>query len=75
MEGPINNDNIIPNQFNVGVPTKVNTWTKIKNFLFQEIKIELTPRQAEVFGAINDFWHQEVDEEKVHSFLFQKMNF
>ena len=36
MEGPvnpINNDNVIPNQFDTAVPTKISTWTKIKNFL------------------------------------------
>ena len=46
MEGPvnpINNDNVIPNQFDTAVPTKISTWTKIKNFLFQEITVELTP--------------------------------
>lgn len=75
MEGPINNENIMPNQFDAGVPTKVSTWTKIKNFLFQEIRVELTPREAEVFKSINDFWHQEIDEKQVHNFLFQKMQF
>ena len=68
MEGPvnpINNDNVIPNQFDTAVPTKISTWTKIKNFLFQEITVK----------AINDFWHQEIDEDQVHAFLFQKVQF
>ena len=68
MEGPvnpINNDNVIPNQFDTAVPTKISTWTKIKNFLFQEA----------TFKAINDFWHQEIDEDQVHAFLFQKVQF
>ena len=73
METPLNNN--IGNQFDAGVPTKISTWTKIKNFLLQEIVIELTPRQEEVFNSINNFWHQEIDEEKVHNFLFQKMEF
>ena len=30
MEIP-NNDNIIPNQFDAAVPSKISTWTKIKN--------------------------------------------
>lgn len=74
MEGPENN-NVIANQFDTAVPTKVSMWTKIKNFLFQDITVELTPRQEATFRAINDFWHQEIDEEEVHSFLFQKMQF
>ena len=65
-----NNDNIIPNQFDAAVPSKISTWTKIKNFLFQEIKIDLTPRQQATFQAINDFWHEEGV-----NFIFQKMNF
>ena len=74
MEIP-NNDNIIPNQFNAAVPSKISTWTKIKNFLFQEIKIDLTPRQQATFQAINDFWHQEISDEEGVNFIFQKMNF
>ena len=69
------NKEVIGNQFDASVPTKVSAWTKIKNFFLQEIKVELSPREAEVFGRINDFWHQELDEEEVHGFLFQKLNF
>ena len=71
MEGPvnpINNDNVIPNQFDTAVPTKISTWTKIKNFLFQEITVELTPKQEATFKAINDFWHQEIDENQGMTF-------
>ncbi len=74
MEIP-NNDNIIQNQFDASVPSKISTWTKVKNFLFQEIKIELTPRQAATFKAINDFWHQEISDEEGVNFIFQKMKF
>lgn len=70
-----NEESFIKNQFDASVPSKVSTWTKIKNFLFQEVKVELTPREAEVFNSINDFWHQEITDEQAHSFLFQKMNF
>ena len=45
MEGPLNNDNVVENQFDTAVPTKVTMWTKIKNFLFQDITVELTPKQ------------------------------
>ena len=64
MEGPvnpINNDNVIPNQFDTAVPTKISTWTKIKNFLFQEITLTMTPKQELVFQEVHDFWHQEVN--------------
>ena len=74
MEEPVNNDNVIANQFDT-VPSKISTWTKIKNFLFQEITIELTPKQEATFKAINDFWHQEITGEQVHNFLFQKIQF
>ena len=75
MEGQNYDENIIKNQYDAGVPSKISTWTKIKNFLFQEVKVELTPRQAEVFNSINNFWKQEITEEKAYGFLFQKMNF
>jgi len=26
------------------LPTEVSVWTKIKNFLFHEVKLELTPK-------------------------------
>ena len=69
------NKEVIGNQFDASVPTKVSAWTKIKNFFMQEIKVELTPREAEVFGKINDFWHQDITEEKAYGFLFQKLDF
>ena len=37
MEEQENKENVIANQFDAGVPTKISTWTKIKNFLFQEV--------------------------------------
>jgi len=75
MEGQENKENVIVNQFDAGVPSKISTWTKIKNFLFQEIRVELTPRQAEVFNSINSFWHQEITDEQANAFIFQKMKF
>lgn len=75
FNNPINNDNIVPNQFDATVPAKVSTWTKIKNFLFQDIVVELTPKQEATFKAINDFWHQEITGEQIHDFLFQKIEF
>ncbi len=83
MEGPINENaitenvgtNEIKNQFDASVPSKISTWTKIKNFLFQDITVELTPRQEATCKAINDFWHQEIDETQAKGFLFQKIQF
>lgn len=74
MGNPLNN-NVVENQFDTSVPTKVSTWTKIKNFLLQEVTIELTPKQEATFRAINDFWHQEITGEQVHNFLFQEIKF
>lgn len=52
------------------LPTNISVWTKIKNFLFQEITVELTPKQEKVFKEVNDFWHQEVNKD----FWFQKID-
>ena len=57
------------------LPTEISVWTKIKNFLFHEVKLELTPKQEATFKAINDFWHQEITTEQVQGFMFQKINF
>ena len=60
-------------EFNL--PTKVSMWSKIKNFLFKEVKVELTPKQQKVEDEINEFLHQEITWEKVHDFLFQEVSF
>lgn len=51
------------------VPAEISQWTKIKNFLFQEITVTLTPKQERVFKQVHDFWHQEVN----HDFWFQEI--
>ena len=70
------------NEFNevnqAGLPAKISVWTKVKNFLFQEITItetelELTPRQEKVFKAVHDFWCQEITGQKIKDFLFQEV--
>ena len=33
------------NEVRTEVPAEINTWTKIKNFLFQEVTFELTPNK------------------------------
>ncbi len=60
-------------QFNL--PQKVSMWTKVKNFLFQDIKVELTPKQQAFEDRLNGFLHQEITWEKVHNFLFQEISF
>ncbi len=60
-------------EFNL--PTKVSVWTKIKNFLFQDIKVELTPKQQKIEDEINEFLHQEITWGKIHDFLFQEISF
>lgn len=43
------------------LPAQISTWTKIKNFLFQEIKVTMTPKQEKVLKEVHDFWHQELN--------------
>lgn len=63
------------NNFNnaSNLPTEISVWTKIKNFLFQDITLTLTPKQEKVFQEVHDFWNQEVTGQKVHDFLFQEI--
>ena len=42
------------------VPAKLSPWTNFKNFLFQDIVLELTPYQKKVFKEVHDFWNQEI---------------
>ena len=57
------------------LPTKVGFWSKFRNFLFQDITVELTPYQQKVEDEINEFLHQDITWEKVHDFLFQEVSF
>lgn len=52
-----NNEN---NSVYTKVPAKVSPWTSFKNFLFQDVVVELTPKQEKVFKEVRDFWTQEV---------------
>ena len=45
---------------NTNLPAKVSLWTKIKNVLFYQINVELTPHQQKIENEINDFLHQEI---------------
>lgn len=55
------------------VPEKISMWTKIRNFLLQDITVTMTPKQEQVFKEVHDFWHQEVTGQKIHDFLFQEI--
>ena len=55
------------------LPTEVSLWTKIRNFLFQDMELELTPKQEKVFQEVHDFWHQEITGQDVHDFLFYEI--
>ena len=64
MENRANSNNL---------PTEISVWTKIRNFLCQDINLELTPKQEKVFQEVHDFWHQEITGEDVHDFLFYEI--
>ena len=42
------------------LPEKTGFWTKLKNALFYEIKVELTPHQQKIENEINDFLHADI---------------
>ena len=42
------------------LPAKPSFWTKVKNVLFYEIKVELTPYQQKIEDEINEFLHQPI---------------
>ena len=56
-----------------GLPSQVSVWTKVRNFLFQEINIEMTPKQQKVLQEVHDFWHQDITAKKIHDFWFQEI--
>lgn len=70
-----NGINVGANNTAANLPTKIGIWTKIKNFLFQEIDVELTPKQQKVEKEINDFLHQEVTFKGLHDLLFKEISF
>lgn len=57
------------------LPAKVGIWPKVKSFLFQEIKVELTPAQQKFEDDLNDFLHLEITWQDFKDFLFQEVNF
>ena len=65
------------------LPAKQSFWSRMKafwlqdadEFLAQEIKVELTPKQQKMEKEINEFLYQEVTWQKIHDFLFQEVTF
>lgn len=71
-----NANGAIGNEFKVAktnLPEKTGFWTKVKNALLYEVKVELTPYQQKVEDEINDFLHQEVTWQSFKSFLFKEV--
>lgn len=66
-------ENSVANNVAKNLPSEVSKWTKIRNFLFQEITVTMTPKQEKVLQEVHDFWHQELTGQKVHDFLFQEI--
>ena len=62
------------------LPAKIGVWSKIRNFLFQEIdlnapiKVELTPYQQKIEDEINEFLHQEVSFKGIFNVFKPKVN-
>lgn len=66
----------LPGQENCGgAIAQVSVWSKIKSFLFQEIKVELTPAQQGFENRMNDVLNQDVTFKSFKDFLFQEIKF
>jgi len=65
------------------LPVKQGFWSRCKafwlqdaeEFLNQEIKVVLTPKQQKIEDEINEFLYQEITWQKIHDFLFQEITF
>lgn len=65
------------------LPVKQGFWSRCKafwlqdaeEFLNQEIKVVLTPKQQKIEDEINEFLYQEITWQKFHDFLFQEVSF
>ena len=77
-QGTIESGNeLVENKFanKSDLPAKQTPWSKFKAFLFQEITIELTPKQQEFENRMNEVLNQEITFKKLHDFLFQEVSF
>ena len=68
-------DSSVGSEFKVAtnLPEKTSAWTKVRNALFYEIKVELTPHQQKIEDDINAFLHKEITWESFKSFLFKEV--
>lgn len=57
------------------LPEKTSFWTKVKNTLFYEIKVELTPYEQKVEDEINEFLHKEITWKSFKNFWLQEIKF
>ena len=55
------------------LPAKPSFFTKVKNILFYEIKVELTPYEQKIEDEINEFLHQEITWQSFKNFLFKEV--
>lgn len=55
------------------LPAKPSFFTKLKNALCYEIKVELTPYEQKIEDEINEFLHQDVTWEGFKNFLFKEV--
>ena len=55
------------------LPVKPSIFTKLKNVLFYEIKVELTPYEQKIEDEINEFLHQEITWQSFKNFLFKEV--
>lgn len=55
------------------LPAKPTFFTKLKNVLFYEIKVELTPYQQKIEDEINEFLQQEITWQGFKNFLFKEV--
>lgn len=58
---------------NTNLPTKPSFFTKLKNVLFYEIKVELTPHQQKIEDELNEFLYQDITWQSFKNFLFQEV--
>ena len=56
------------------LPEKTGFWTKVKNALFYEIKVELTPYQQKIEDEINEFLHKEITWKSVKEAAFSEVH-
>lgn len=55
------------------LPAKPSFFTKLKNVLFYEIKVELTPYEQKIEDEINEFLHQDITWKGFKNFLFKEV--